>query len=128
MYSIIADSRQRRLTLTFSGEMDQDPAAFFEELTSKVQRLRAAGDDWDLLTDFSDTPVMPQDRAQNTVRIFAWFMDNGMRRGACVLQSVTQRMQIARVTGRNDAVVFFDTLSKAESWLNNPAKTEPALG
>lgn len=119
MYSIITEPERNRLTIAFAGRMEQDPAAFFEELTSAVQRVRERQSAWDLVADFSDTPVMPQDRAQNTIRIFAWFMDNGLRKGSCVLQSVTQKMQIARVTERNDAVKFFETREAAERWLDN---------
>ncbi len=123
MYSITLDRRLSRLTLVFSGHMDQDPAAFLAEFTDAAQTIRNApgvlGGMWDLLADYADTPVMPQDRAQNTARIFEWCLANNLRRAAGVMNSATQRMQMHRLTKRNDRIGFFETRSAAQDWLNS---------
>ena len=97
--------------------MEQDPAAFFVELTNAAKAVRANDGTWSLLVDFSDTPVMPQDRAQNTAKIYDWCIANGVKRIAFVMQSVTQKMQIKRVSGRSEIVQAFDTKAQAEAWL-----------
>jgi hypothetical protein len=80
MYSIEPDKRRNRLKLSFSGQMQQDPPTFFNELKDGVQSIVSRTGDWDLVVDFTDTPVMPQDRAQNTARIFEWCETNGVRK------------------------------------------------
>lgn len=117
MYSLTKLPKQNRLELSFSGHMEQDPAAFFAELTNAAKAVRANDGTWSLLVDFSDTPVMPQDRAQNTAKIYDWCIANGVKRIAFVMQSVTQKMQIKRVSGRSEIVQAFDTKAQAEAWL-----------
>ena len=117
MYRIDISRSRSRVTLSFSGEMKQDPAAFLAELTSAANKAKGSGDDWEMLVDFSDTPVMPQDRAQNTSKIFEWCLGNGIRKTACVMNTLTQRMQIQRVTKRHEKIEFFESISAAEDWL-----------
>ena len=117
MYSLAREPKRNRVTLSFSGHMTQDATAFFEELTTVAKSVRAPDGGWSMLVDFSDTPVMTQERANNTERIFDWCMANGIRKIAFVLHSATQHMQIRRVTAKSPVVEVFDTCIQAETWL-----------
>ncbi len=118
MYSLNAYRNLGRVVLGFDGEMTQNPAHFFSEFSAAANDARLGRDDWDLLIDFSQTPVMPQDRAQNTARIFAWCLDNAIRKIAVVTANTTQRMQMRRVTERSEKLAFFDSSHEAETWLS----------
>ena len=119
MYSIDPNRQKRRVTLSFDGLMRQDPQVFFKELTDAVKSVRGSEGEWDLLVDFSGTPVMPQDRAKNTAKIFDWCLENDIRKVAAVMETITQRMQLQRVTGRNDKIAYFESRSDAQSWLDD---------
>ena len=118
MYELRADRPNRRVTLTFSGVMDQDPKSFFAELTGAATFVRGTGNDWDLLVDFTGMAVMNQERAGNTAKIYNWCCENEVRKVACVTQSITQRMQLTRLTGNGDIVSCFETQQDAQAWLN----------
>lgn len=118
MYKLEAKPSQRRVELSFDGEMKQDPAKFFAEFSAAVNSVRGNGSSFDLLLDFSATHVMPQDRVQNTRRIFEWCLENGIGKAAFVMNGVTQRMQIRRVTERHEKVEFFDDCETAADWLS----------
>ena len=117
MYSLAREPELHRVELRFSGQMTQDAAAFFDELTTAAKCVRSPDCDWSLLVDFSDTPVMTQERANNTTKIFDWCMANGIAKIAFVLHSSTQRMQVKRVTRQSPVVEVFDTRAQAEAWL-----------
>ena len=117
MYSIETNRQTGLVTLSFSGVMDQDPEAFFLELTTGIEDVRKASGDWDLLVDFGDTSVMSQDRAQNTNRIFQWCIAKGIRRCACITSGITQKMQMQRVTEHSEKLRYFETRAEAEGWL-----------
>ncbi len=118
MHLIDRDTKNSRVTLTFIGEMKQDPKAFFAEFVSASQSVRNADGEWDLLLDFSQTHVMPQERAANTQKIFDWCLENGIRKTAFIMQSITQRLQIQRVTERHPKIEFFESASAAADWLD----------
>ena len=122
MPALVRQPKNHRVELSFSGQMTQDPAAFFEELTSAAKSVRSPDGGWSLLVDFSDTHVMSQDRAQNTIKIFEWCKVNGIVKIAFILQSVTQRLQIKRVSGNSELVEVFDSQAKAVNWLESPAE------
>ena len=117
MYSITTNSSRSLVELTFSGPMDQDPAAFFKELTGSADRVRRSTGSWQLLVDFTETDVMVQERAQNTGKIFEWCLANGISKTAIVASSATQKMQIRRVTNASKVIEFFDTAAQAKAWL-----------
>ena len=117
MYTIEVLRARSRVILSFCGEMKQDPAAFFAELTAAANTAKLRDGEWEMLVDFSQTPVMPQDRAQNTARIFDWCLANGIRKTACVMTMLTQRMQIQRVTKRHEKIECFEDSQSAEEWL-----------
>ena len=117
MYSVVPKSSHNRLELKFDGHMEQDPAVFFGEFTSAAASVRDESGEWDLLVDFSNTPVMPQERAENTAKIFQWCLSNNVRRIAFVLTSITQKMQIKRVSQSSDKIEYFEEVGAAERWL-----------
>ena len=117
MYLLTRHPKQHRVELGFSGQMTQEAGAFFEELTTAAKSVRSPDGDWSLLVDFSDTPVMSQERAQNTAKIFEWCKTHGIVKIAFILNSATQRMQVNRVTENSAIVEVFETRAQAESWL-----------
>jgi hypothetical protein len=119
MYSITTIPRHNRVAISFSGWMEQDHPTLFKEIMNAANAMQSRTGEWDLMADFTDTPVMTQERAQNTTKIFGWCLANGMRRTAVVLISATQQMQLQRVTARAKTVRYFDNAEAARDWLAN---------
>ena len=117
MYTLRLTPAHNRVELSFSGHMMQDAEGLFTELTEAALRVRGNSGDWDVLADYSDTPVLPQDRAQNTARILGWCLAHGIRRIAVVSRSVTQTMQLQRLARQNPVVQIFEQRSHAIDWL-----------
>lgn len=117
MYTFDILLAKSRIDLSFSGEMKQNPAALFAELSSAVGTVGSRNGTWDLLVDYSDTHVLTQERARHTADKFEWCLENGIRKVACVMNTLTQRMQIQRVTKRHEKIGFFECRHSAEEWL-----------
>ncbi len=70
-----------------------------------------------MISDFSRSMVMPQDIAHESKNLAIWLIENGLRKSANILQSATQRMQIARVTQRDEKFAYFTSREEAAAWL-----------
>ncbi|MEP3050607.1 MAG: hypothetical protein ABJP48_12655 [Erythrobacter sp.] len=72
---------------------------------------------FDLLVDWTNMPVMTQPAAQQAQRVISWCNDKGLRKAANVVATVTQRMQVKRVSAQNDRFQYFETRADAQAWL-----------
>ena len=117
MYSIERNLSKKRVLLQLDKYEDHDGPRFVKELQSAALSVKGSGDHFDILADFSNSIVMPQDVANDSEAIAQWLLENGLRRSANVSQSITQHMQVKRVTKKDDKFGLFATRAEAEKWL-----------
>lgn len=109
---------KHRVIMTFVHYDDHDPDRFLKETHEAVLSVKGASQSFDLLADFSAIMVMPQDIAQESEALASWLVSNGLRRSANIIGTITQRMQIQRVTDRDSKFGYFQTLEEGEAWLD----------
>ncbi len=120
MYKITADPASRRLDVDFVGSYtDIDQAAFAADLRAAVLKLRGGSGHFDLLCDFSQISVMPQDRTADAREQIEWCVANGLRRSANVVSSMISRMQLQRLSA-DDHFQNFASRAEALAWLRSP--------
>ena len=102
MYTIEKIPSKRRVVLLLDKYQDHDRPQFTRDFQAAVLCVKGGADHFDILADFSGSMVMPQDIATDSMTLAQWLVANGLRRSANVSQSVTQQMQVRRVTA-NDA-------------------------
>ena len=118
MYAIEENYAKRRLVLLLGQYKDHDRAQFQQDMKVAALNVKGRHDSFDILADFSNSMVMPRDVADDSEDIAAWLIANGLRRSANISQSVTQQMQIRRVTKQNDRFAMFATREEGERWLD----------
>ena len=59
-----------------------------------------------------------QNIADDSEDMATWLVANGLRRSANISQSITQQMQIRRVTRQDARFAMFATLEEGERWLD----------
>jgi hypothetical protein len=118
MYCIDTIPSKSRLLMTFEDFANLDFEMFMRDAQAATLQAKGASRHFDILADFSDTMVMPQNIARGSQDIACWFLENGLRRSANVMQSITQRMQIQRVTDRDTKFAYFETHAEAQAWLD----------
>ncbi len=118
VYQITEILPKRRVVLQLDQFGDHDRNAFMRDMKQAALNVRALEGYFDILADFSNSIVMPRDIADDSEDMAAWFISNGLRRSANVSQSVTQQMQIRRVTRHDTKFAIFRTRAEAESWLD----------
>lgn len=118
MYEIEKDPVKRRVILRLDKYEDHDSPRFIHDLQHAALSVKGADPTFDILADFSDSMVMPQHIAQESADIAAWLMANGLRKSANVSRSVTQKMQVRRVTHQDKRFGLFETRADAEAWLD----------
>lgn len=118
MYHIEKVSNRALVIITFEGAYDFDQSAFEGEIKDAVTFVRSAEKSFDILADWSKISVMDQGRAGESHALAAWFIAAGLRRSANVLTSITQRMQLKRVTEGDERFGYFATKEEALAWLS----------
>lgn len=119
MYSIVPNLAKHRVRVVFANDFEHEQDAFNAELKSAIDQVRADDGHFDLLSDFTDAPVMSQERAKQGEEMVAWCLANGLRRSANVMGTVLQRLQIKRVSANDEKFAYFETCSEAENWLES---------
>lgn len=116
MHSIKLVPEARRIDIILDRFDDHDNTLFMQDVQQAALNV-SSGRPFDMLCDFSQSMVMPQDIADNSKELAEWLLANGLRKSANIMQSTTQRMQIARVTQRDKKFAYFSTCKEALAWL-----------
>jgi len=119
MYRIVASPHRNRVTIDFGTEYDFDEDEFERELVDAIESVRDKGGAFDLLADFSQAPVMDQQRASESERVVAWCAANGLRKSANVVGSLIHQMQVKRLSKKDDRFGYFEGINDALRWLDN---------
>ena len=119
MYTIDKVPSKHRIVIEFDKYHDHDQMKFLDDLQAAALSVRSVDRQFDMLADFTQSMVMPQDIAKDSVSLSDWLIKNGMRRSANMTQSMTQRMQISRVTDQSARFGYFATRAEGEHWLDN---------
>lgn len=119
MYNIEQFPSKRRIKIRFGMFEDHDSSSTLLGIQQAVMNVKGTGEHFDMLTDYTSSMVMPQNIADGSKELAEWLLANGLRRSANIVQSVTHRMQIARVTKRDPRFAFFGTREEAEAWLDS---------
>lgn len=127
MYEIRRDYKRRRIVVLLDGYEDHDRPQFQHDVKAAALSVKGGADHFDILADFSNSSVMPRAIADDSEDIAVWFLENGLRRSANVSQSITQRMQIRRVTEHNDLFAMFGSRAEAERWLDKQDAKDSAV-
>jgi len=118
MHSIEKLTSKHRIVIQFGSYVDHDPDAFAIELKQAAFDVKGSLGEFDILADFTESMVMPQDAAKSSEDVISWCLANGMRKSANVIQNVTQRMQVKRVTEQDPRFGYFGTREQAAEWLD----------
>lgn len=117
MYSVRTLPTKNRVEVVFNGAHGYDYVQFSEELKDAAMAVRSTEGHFDLLVDFTTADVLPQENAAQSQRNIAWCISQGMRKSANIVPSVTQRMQVKRVSANDLRLSYFGTRKEAECWL-----------
>jgi hypothetical protein len=117
MFKVTPLPGKHRVEISFEGNFDHDPADFRAALIAAVGKVQAHDQSFDLICDFTHAHVMPQDHATTGQAAIAWCIENGLRKSANVTASVTQRMQLRRVSEGDLRFEQFADHGEAEEWL-----------
>lgn len=118
MYKIRKNLDKHRVLVSFEGEFDEDVDQFETEMKDAALGVRSPTGHFDLLADFRNAPAMSQDRAQRSEALVAWCMTKGLRKAASLMNTTIQRMQVKRVSAKDDRFQYFDSVQAAERWLD----------
>ncbi len=124
MYIIEKDYAKRRLVFLLDRYQDHDRPQFQRDVKDSALKVKGRHDHFDILADFSNSMVMPRAIADDSEDIATWLVENGLRRSANISRSVTQRMQIRRVTDHDARFAMFATREEGERWLDRQAALE----
>ncbi|MEM8724716.1 MAG: hypothetical protein AAGE86_04250 [Pseudomonadota bacterium] len=119
MYRIQGIAPKHRVLVSFHGDFDFDQSDLDNELKSIAMDVRSAEGHFDLLADFTQAPVMPQDRAQQSEVLIAWCVANGLRKSANVMDTTIQAIQVKRVSAHDEKFRTFTSRREAELWLDS---------
>jgi hypothetical protein len=117
MYKIDVDVAKHRVLIEFSGTYDDDLAEFGRQMVAACIRAKGIGRHFDMLSDFSQAPIMTQQTAGDSQEHVKWCIDNGLRKGANVVGGALSRMQLNRITA-DEKFQMFETRAQAEAWLD----------
>lgn len=119
MYTIRALLERNRVEIIFDGAHDYDYLVFSQELKDAALAVRSNQGHFDLLVDFTAGQVLPQENAAQSERNIAWCIANGMRKSANVMTTIIQKIQVKRVSHRDEKLGYFETREEAEKWLDS---------
>lgn len=117
VFEVTIDSARKRVKTAFFGVFDDDESEFEEAFRAAVRSVSPNGETFDLISDFSQADYIPEERAASAEQLIGWAVQRGLHKSANVIGEVYQKMQIKRLSSRNDAFQYFATVEDAESWL-----------
>lgn len=126
MYSFAGNPGKHRVEITFDGHFIREHDTFDALLKETVSKIRSSDGRFDCLIDMIKAPVAPQEVASRGGDAIQWAISNGLRKGAFVTGSTTGRMQMRRLSERNEKVEYFFCLDEARLWLDSEPFTPPA--
>jgi hypothetical protein len=119
-YQITVDYGRHLVAIQMYG-YEADTVKFFAEMQRAVLQAKSGGQHFDVLTDFTEmagaSPVMPRSIADESAEMNVWFEAQGLRKSATVLTSALFKMQLQRVTLK-DQYAFFNNRIDADKWLS----------
>lgn len=117
MDEVKADSSKHRVEVIFAGAYSGEIAEFTDKLKDGARVAKAGGRHFDMLTDFTQSPVMPQTLLGGAADAISWCAENGLRKAANVVSSMLMKMQLDRLTQDEKFKTFLDR-EEAEKWLD----------
>ena len=120
MYTIEEVPAKNRIVVIFDRFEDHDRTQFISDIQRAALKVRSSERHFDMLADFTQSMVMPQPIAKDSITLSDWLLENGLRKSANIMVSITQRMQVARVTDHDKRYDFFETRAEGERWLDQP--------
>lgn len=118
MYWITTDRTKHRVMVTFKGHLQEGQETFDTDLMGAALQVRAADGHFDMVSDFTDAPLLPQVQNEQAERMIAWCIDHGLRKSANVMGTALQRMQVKRLSSDDERFAFFETCEDAARWLD----------
>jgi hypothetical protein len=118
MYKIERVPSKHRVEMFLDNYEGHDQQRFLREVQQTAISVRNTDGSFDVLADFTESIVMPQEISQESADLAAWLVTNGMRRSANIIRNATQRMQIKRVTAHDERFGYFENRAEAETWLS----------
>ncbi|RVT43488.1 hypothetical protein [Sphingobium algorifonticola] len=120
MVQVIINKAAHRVEIAFKDGYSKAALAGFDtQLRAAASLAKGHGSWFDILADFSDFGVMPQDTTDDGHARIAWCMANGLRRSANVTGSTIMKMQIERLAP-DPRFQYFRTREQAAAWLDSP--------
>jgi hypothetical protein len=117
MEKITANVARKRVEVEFEGNYSGDVAGFAEKLKTSARAAKAGGSHFDILSDFTQSHVLPQQMLGETADVLSWCTDNGLRKAANIVGSVLLKMQLERLAPA-DSFRSFISREEAEAWLD----------
>jgi hypothetical protein len=117
MENITADASKHRVNIEFVGTYSGDIARFSEEIKSKARIAKGGGQHFDMISDFTQSHVIPQNLAGASAEVAEWCGDNGLRKSANVVNSMLLKLQLDRLTPDGRFKTFLSR-EEAEAWLD----------
>jgi hypothetical protein len=119
MYTIKPITAKQRVEVVFDDFRDHNAERFRSDLQSAVRTVKRQHEEFDILVDMTKSVVMPQEIARQSEVNAQWLNANGLRKSANIVETITQRMQVKRVTSQDDRYRFFETRTEAEAWFDS---------
>jgi hypothetical protein len=117
MEYVISDAQKRRVEVTFVGHYSGDMNKFSNDIKANARAAKAGGRYFDILSDYRQTHVLPQQLLAESTELIQWCVDNGVRKSASVVSSILLKMQLERMTPDEGFKVFLSR-DEAIAWLD----------
>jgi hypothetical protein len=117
MEEIKVNSAKKRVEINFIGSYSGEMERFGDELKSSVRLAKAGGTNFDLLSDFTQSHVVPQQLLGGAAEFVGWCADNGLRKSAIIIGSMLLKLQMDRLTP-DERFKTFVSREEAEAWLD----------
>jgi hypothetical protein len=116
MELIETNAAKNRVEVTFIGNYSGDIASFNDQLKACARAAKFSSGHFDLLSDFTQSQVMPQQLSGETAEIVGWCAANGLRKSANIVSSMLLKMQLDRLVPDDHFKTFLNR-DDAEAWL-----------
>jgi hypothetical protein len=112
MQKIETNVSKSRVEVTFVRNYSGDIGSSSNQLKASARTAKASSGQFNVLTDFMQSHVMPKDLLEGAVEVTAWCADSGLRKSANFVNSMLLKLQLDRLTpderfqtfvGRDDA-------------------------
>ena len=77
MFQIDIDHIRKRVIIDFVGTYDSDLTAFSQQMKMACMKARGGSGHFDMLSDFTQAPLMTQQTAQDSEAHVQWCKDHG---------------------------------------------------